>query len=77
MQLELPGNLLAQHARSKQIIREIHHLELKPYLTEEDMRSIAELRAELSTLLTPKRFCWIDGRPVIDILDELIKINQK
>lgn len=77
MRLRLPETLLEQHARSEKILQEIHQLRLKPYLTEGDLRRIVELKVKLTRLSPPERYGWIDGRPRIDILAELVKIERQ
>ena len=77
MLLELPETLLAQHARSKEVIRKIHRLKLKSHLTEKDLQNIAELKVELGTLSPLERGQQGVGQPVADILDELVKIERQ
>ena len=77
MSLKLPKVLLNRNIRTKKTLQEIHQLRMKPLLSGEDFHRLAELRAEINQLNPPQCFAWLDGKPVIDIIDELIKISPE
>ncbi|MBW2631061.1 MAG: hypothetical protein JRC90_04750 [Deltaproteobacteria bacterium] len=77
MPLHLPEALLTQHARAEEALQEIRQLRLKSRLSLKDLRQIAKLRVEIAQLSPPERYGWIDGRPRIDILAELVKIDRQ
>jgi len=74
MYTKLPDELGKIQERTAEITAELRVLKRKQHLTDFDLKRIAELRSEVTSLCPPERFAWVDGRPVIDVLNELVAL---
>jgi len=73
---KVPDVFLDQYTRSEKILHGIRELRSKPHPSLKDLRRLALLRADLAALSPRNRFGWIEGRPVIDILAELVRSGR-
>lgn len=70
-------NLFKHHVgRTRAIVAEIRVLKKKDDPTEADIGRLIELRDELTNVAPSVRFFWIDGKPAIDIIAELVAIGS-
>lgn len=60
--------------RTRSVIVEIRAIKQKAP-SEADVTRLIELRRELVELCPPDRYGWIDGRPVIDIIEGLLEAH--
>ena len=63
--------------KSKRILSDLKALREKATFDEEDLCRLVELKEELSRLSPPERFIFIEGRMVIDLWAELLKIEKE
>jgi len=73
----LPPELKNIVAETERLLTAIRQLKAKKRRTVSDLRKIAELKTEISALCPPGRYAWVDGKPVVDILKKLDKIEKE
>ncbi len=64
-----------QVEQTRSVIVEIRAIKQKEAPSEADVTRLIELRRELVELCPPDRYGWIDGEPVIDIIEGLLEAH--
>ncbi len=71
----MPDELVHMILESDELQGRINALRAKPRLTLADLREIVNLKVEIQKRCPPNRYVWLNGRPVIDVLKSLNKIE--
>lgn len=76
MKIPIPAEIIDMVLQSEKLKDEIQMLRSKPRLSLSDLRALANLKAELLRVCPPDRYLWLQGKPAVDILKELTKIQS-
>lgn len=74
--IPIPQEIINMVRQSEKLKSEIQKLKSKPKLSLSDLKDLANLKAELLRHCPPERFFWSEGKPAVDILKELTKIQS-
>lgn len=69
--IHVPPELQRLILETDRLALAIRMLRAKPRLRDLDLRRLARLKADLLVVCPPERYAWIDGLPVVDILQTL------
>jgi hypothetical protein len=74
--MKVPAEIIDMVLRSEKLKDEIQMLRNKPRLSLSDLRALASLKADLLGVCPMERYVWREGKPAVDILKELTKIQS-
>ena len=73
----LPERITHACQRTHELVPELKRLRALENPTDDDLKQLVLLYGEFHELNPFHRFAWVDARPVIDIFEELSKLERR